>query len=229
MRRAVRRLPAGILARERRGGSLSDRVHRRADAAPVSSRRSSPRNTAAPDCRCAPPRSFSRKSATRAATPPRATRRCTRWARSCATAATRRSASTCRRSPRASCRLQAFGVTEPTTGSDTTQLKTRAIKTRRRLHAQGPEDLHVARAAFGSHARARAHDADRGSEEPKSHGISTFLIDIRESLGKGLEIRPIKMMVNHHTTRSVLRRPARFPPTRSSARKAKAFATSSTA
>ena len=57
-----------------------------------------------------------------AATPPPATPRCTSWARCCGTAARSRSAATCRRSPSGELRLQAFGVTEPTTGSDTTAI-----------------------------------------------------------------------------------------------------------
>ena len=57
-----------------------------------------------------------------------ATPRCTSWAPCCGTAARSRSSAICRRSPSGELRLQAFGVTEPTTGSDTTKLKTRAVR-----------------------------------------------------------------------------------------------------
>ncbi len=108
--------------------ALSDRVRRRADrgrlprgADPRGLRRRGP---AAARGR----RRSSRRSMRRAATPAPATRRCTSWARCCGTAATSRRAATCRRSPAGELRLQAFGVTEPTTGSDTTKLKTRAVR-----------------------------------------------------------------------------------------------------
>ena len=69
----------------------------------------------------------------RRATRAPATRRCTRWARSCGTAPRSRSSATCRGSPSGELRLQAFGVTEPTAGSDTTAIQTTADEGRRRL------------------------------------------------------------------------------------------------
>src|ERR671912_1601738 len=96
-------------------------------------------------------------------------------------------------------RLQAFGVTEPTTGSDTTQLKTRAIRTERGYRLKG-QKIFTSRALHSDLMLAIARTTPAEETKNRTHGISTFLIDIREGLGKGLEIRPIKTMVNHHAT-----------------------------
>jgi acyl-CoA dehydrogenase len=96
-------------------------------------------------------------------------------------------------------RLQAFGVTEPTTGSDTTQLKTRAIKTDRGYTLKG-QKIFTSRAQHSDLMLVLARTTPLEEVKVRSHGISTFLIDIRASLGKGLTIRPLKVMVNHHTT-----------------------------
>ncbi|MEA3158443.1 MAG: acyl-CoA dehydrogenase, partial [Betaproteobacteria bacterium] len=96
-------------------------------------------------------------------------------------------------------RLQAFGVTEPTTGSDTTQLKTRAIKTERGYKLKG-QKIFTSRALHSDLMLVLARTTPPEEVKSRSHGISTFLIDIRAAQGKGLEIRPLKMMVNHHTT-----------------------------
>ena len=96
-------------------------------------------------------------------------------------------------------RLQAFGVTEPTTGSDTTQLKTRARRTDRGYTLKG-QKIFTSRAEHSDLMLVLARTTPPEEVKSRSHGISTFLIDIREGLGKGLEIRPLKVMVNHHTT-----------------------------
>jgi acyl-CoA dehydrogenase len=96
-------------------------------------------------------------------------------------------------------RLQAFGVTEPTTGSDTTQLKTRATKTASGYRIKG-QKIFTSRALHSDLMLAIARTTPLEETKSRTHGISTFLIDIREGLGKGLEIRPIKTMVNHHAT-----------------------------
>ena len=96
-------------------------------------------------------------------------------------------------------RLQAFGVTEPTTGSDTTQLKTRAIKTANGYTLKG-QKIFTSRAQHSDLMLVLARTTPPDDVKNRSHGISTFLIDIRSSLGKGLEIRPLKVMVNPHTT-----------------------------
>ena len=96
-------------------------------------------------------------------------------------------------------RLQAFGVTEPTTGSDTTQLKTRAERTATGYRLNG-QKVWTSRALHSDLMLVLARTMSATEVRNKVDGISTFLIDIRECLGKGLEIRPLKAMVNHHAT-----------------------------
>jgi acyl-CoA dehydrogenase len=96
-------------------------------------------------------------------------------------------------------RLQAFAVTEPTTGSDTTQLKTRAERTATGYRLNG-QKVWTSRALHSDLMLVLARTTPATEVRNKVDGISTFLIDIRESLGKGLTIRPIKAMINHHTT-----------------------------
>jgi acyl-CoA dehydrogenase len=96
-------------------------------------------------------------------------------------------------------RLQAFAVTEPTTGSDTTQIKTRAIKTDAGYVING-QKVWTSRALHSDLMLVLARTTPASEAKRKSDGISTFLVDIRMSLGKGLYITPIKAMVNHHAT-----------------------------
>lgn len=96
-------------------------------------------------------------------------------------------------------RLQAFGVTEPTTGSDTTQIKTRATPTDNGYVING-QKVWTSRALHSDLMLVLARTTPADQVKKRIDGISTFLIDIREHLGKGLEIRPIKAMVNHHAT-----------------------------
>ena len=96
-------------------------------------------------------------------------------------------------------RLQAFGVTEPTTGSDTTQLKTRAVRTEQGYRLNG-QKVWTSRALHSDLMLVLARTTPAGEVKNKTEGISTFLIDIRACLGKGLTIRPIAAMVNHHAT-----------------------------
>jgi len=96
-------------------------------------------------------------------------------------------------------RLQAFGVTEPTTGSDTTKLKTRAVRDGDHYVING-QKVWTSRALHSDLMLLLARTTPVDEVKKKSDGLSVFLIDIREVLGKGLEIRPIKAMVNHNTT-----------------------------
>ena len=107
-----------------------------------------------------------RRSTPPAATAPPATPRCTPWAPCCGTAATRRSSSICRRSPSGELRLQAFGVTEPTSGTDTLSAAHHGdARRQRRLCDQRPEDLDLARRVFRPDAAALPHHAARRGEE----------------------------------------------------------------
>jgi acyl-CoA dehydrogenase len=96
-------------------------------------------------------------------------------------------------------RLQAFGVTEPTTGSDTTQLKTRAEKTVHGYLISG-QKVWTSRAEHSDLMLLLARTTPADQVAKRSDGISTFLIDLREAKGRGCEIRPIDTMINHNTT-----------------------------
>ncbi|MEQ8504531.1 MAG: acyl-CoA dehydrogenase family protein [Rhodospirillales bacterium] len=95
-------------------------------------------------------------------------------------------------------RLQAFGVTEPTTGSDTTQLKTRADKQGNGYVVNG-QKVWTSRAAHSDLMLLLARTTPADKVEKRTHGISTFLIDLREAQKNGCEIKPIDAMVNHNT------------------------------
>jgi acyl-CoA dehydrogenase len=100
-------------------------------------------------------------------------------------------------------RLQAFGVTEPTTGTDTTKLKTRAqfVKSGDGDHyVINGQKVWTSRALHSDLMLLLARTTPLDQVKKKTDGLSVFLVDIRESLGKGLEIRPLKAMINHNTT-----------------------------
>src|SRR3982075_3906419 len=98
-------------------------------------------------------------------------------------------------------RLQAFGVTEPTTGSDTTKLKTRAVRA-----GNGGHYLVTGQKVWTSRARHSdlmlllARTTPVEEVKRRTDGLSVFLVNLKESLGNGGEIRPIEAMINHNTT-----------------------------
>jgi acyl-CoA dehydrogenase len=97
-------------------------------------------------------------------------------------------------------RLQAFGVTEPTTGSDTTQLKTRAVRNGDSYLISG-QKVWTSRAMHSDMMLLLARTTPVDQVRKRSDGLSVFLLDMREkNTGKGLEVRPIKAMINHNTT-----------------------------
>ena len=93
-------------------------------------------------------------------------------------------------------RLQSFGVTEPTTGTDTTALKTTARREGDRWIVNG-QKVWISRVQHSDLmvllARTRPFDPKR-----KTEGLSAFLVDLREARGRGLKVRPIDAMINHH-------------------------------
>ena len=95
-------------------------------------------------------------------------------------------------------RLQAFGVTEPTTGSDTTQIKTRADKQGNGYVING-QKVWTSRAAHSDLMLLLARTTPADQVEKRTHGISTFLIDLIEAQKNDCEIKPIDAMVNHNT------------------------------
>ena len=96
-------------------------------------------------------------------------------------------------------RLQAFGVTEPTTGSDTTKLKTRAVRDGDHYVIHG-QKVWTSRALYSDVMLLLARTTPLEAVQKKTHGLSVFLVDVKDCLGKGMEIRPLDAMINHHAT-----------------------------
>ncbi len=96
-------------------------------------------------------------------------------------------------------RLQAFGVTEPTSGTDTTSLRTFARKEGDHYVVNG-QKVWTSRAEHSDLMLLLARTTPRDQVGKRTEGLSTFIVDMRESLGKGLTIRPIRTMMNHNST-----------------------------
>jgi len=95
-------------------------------------------------------------------------------------------------------RLQAFGVTEPNAGSDTTKLQTTAIRKGDKYVVNG-QKMFISRVLQSDLMLLLARTTPVDQVRKKTDGLSVFLIDIRPLKGKGLEVRPLKMMMNHST------------------------------
>ncbi|MDP6692649.1 MAG: acyl-CoA dehydrogenase family protein [Alphaproteobacteria bacterium] len=95
-------------------------------------------------------------------------------------------------------RLQAFGVTEPTTGTDTTQLKTRAVRQGDHYVVNG-QKVWTSRALQSDLMLLLCRTTPVEDVAKRTDGLSTILVDLREGLGNGLEIQPIPTMINHNT------------------------------
>src|SRR5207247_9553166 len=95
-------------------------------------------------------------------------------------------------------RLQAFGVTEPNSGSDTTKLQTTAIKKGDRYVVNG-QKMFISRVLQSDLMLLLARTTPVDQVKKKTDGLSVFLIDIREAKGNGLDVRPLRMMINHST------------------------------
>jgi acyl-CoA dehydrogenase len=96
-------------------------------------------------------------------------------------------------------RLQAFGVSEPTTGSDTTQLKTTATRRGDRYVVRG-QKIWISRAEHSDLLLLLVRTTPATEVKKKTDGLSMLLVDIRAAVGHGLTIRPIRTMMNHATT-----------------------------
>lgn len=96
-------------------------------------------------------------------------------------------------------RLQAFGVTEPTSGTDTTSLKTTARRDGDVYIVNG-QKIWTSRAEYSDLMLLLARTTPRDQVARKTDGLSVFLLDMREAIGAGLTIRPIRTMMNHSTT-----------------------------
>jgi acyl-CoA dehydrogenase len=96
-------------------------------------------------------------------------------------------------------RLQAFGVTEPTSGTDTTALKTTAKREGDAYVVRG-QKIWTSRAEHSDLMLLLARTTPADQVAKRTEGLSVFLVDMREAVGRGLTIRPIRTMMNHATT-----------------------------
>ncbi|MGE0062505.1 MAG: acyl-CoA dehydrogenase family protein [Xanthobacteraceae bacterium] len=95
-------------------------------------------------------------------------------------------------------RLQSMGVTEPTTGTDTTKLKTTAVKKGDRYVING-QKVWISRVQHSDLMILLARTTPLDQVKKKSEGLSIFLVDIKQAMAKGMTVRPILNMVNHET------------------------------
>jgi len=95
-------------------------------------------------------------------------------------------------------RVQSMGVTEPSTGSDTTKLKTTAVKKEGRWVING-QKVWISRVQHSDLLILLARTSPVAEGQKKSDGLSCFIIDLNQAVGKGLTVRPILNMVNHET------------------------------
>jgi len=95
-------------------------------------------------------------------------------------------------------RLQSFAVTEPSTGSDTTKLKTTAVRRGDRYVVNG-QKVWTSRVQHSDLMLLLARTTPLPEAKSKSEGLSVFLVDLRGSVGAGIAVRPIRNMPNHET------------------------------
>ena len=95
-------------------------------------------------------------------------------------------------------RIQSMGVTEPTAGTDTTKIRTTAVKRGDRYIVNG-QKVWISRVQHSDLMVLLARTTPVSEVKRKSDGMSIFIVDLREVIGKGMEVRPIPNMVNHET------------------------------
>jgi len=95
-------------------------------------------------------------------------------------------------------RLQAFGVTEPTTGTDTTKLKTTAVRKGDRYVVNG-QKVWTSRVQHSDLMLLLARTTPLADVKRKGEGLSVFLVELGSAIGKGMTVRPIRNMMNHET------------------------------
>ena len=96
-------------------------------------------------------------------------------------------------------RLQAFGVTEPTSGTDTTSLRTFARREGDKYIVNG-QKVWTSRAEHSDLMLLLARTTPKDQVAKRTEGLSTFIVDMRTVVGKGMTIRPIRTMMNHNST-----------------------------
>ncbi|QKS28710.1 MAG: acyl-CoA/acyl-ACP dehydrogenase [Candidatus Accumulibacter similis] len=95
-------------------------------------------------------------------------------------------------------RIQSMAVTEPTTGSDTTRIRTTATRKDGRYVING-QKVWISRVRHSDLMILLARTTPLAEVRRKSEGMSIFIVDLRQAIGNGLEVRPIANMVNHET------------------------------
>ncbi len=95
-------------------------------------------------------------------------------------------------------RLQSMGVTEPTTGTDTTKIKTTAVRKGDRYVVNG-QKVWISRVQHSDLMILLARTTPLDQVTKKSMGMSIFIVDLRDAIGNGMTVKPIENMVNHET------------------------------
>lgn len=102
-------------------------------------------------------------------------------------------------------RLQAFGITEPNSGSDTARIETVAVKEGDRYRIRG-EKVFISRAEHSDLLLLLARTTPYENVASKTDGLSVFVVGLKEAVAAGsIEVRPLKVMFNHHTTQLFIR------------------------
>ena len=96
-------------------------------------------------------------------------------------------------------RLQAFGVTEPTTGTDTTQMKTMAVRRGDRYVVNG-QKVWISRVDYSDLMLLVARTTPLEEVKKRTDGLSVLLVDLKTAVGNGMTVHPIRAMINHATT-----------------------------
>lgn len=120
-------------------------------------------------------------------------------------------------------RLQAFGVTEPSSGTDTTRIRTRAVRDGDDYVVNGSK-VFISRTEHSDLMVLLVRTTPREDCARRTDGMSVLLVDMRDAVGNGLTIKPIRTMMNHATTELFLMI-CGFPPVHCWERRARAFAT----
>jgi acyl-CoA dehydrogenase len=97
-------------------------------------------------------------------------------------------------------RLQAFGVTEPSSGSNTLALRTTAVREGNESYRINGQKIWTSRAEHSDLMLLLARTTAREKVKKRTDGLSVFIVDMRKALGNGMSIRPIRTMINHATT-----------------------------
>ena len=97
-------------------------------------------------------------------------------------------------------RMQAFGVTEPASGTDTLSLRTTAVKNADGDYVINGQKIWTSRVEHSDLMLLLARTQSKEEVEKRTDGLSVFIVDMRDAVGNGLEIKPIRTMINHATT-----------------------------